>query len=211
MSALPIARHMPSPSAVLPAALMALSAALALQPAAAGAATATNPASSTLAPVSPKARSGVGSGATSTRGPNLLGGGSAATGQRANAPGSTGAVGGTAGGAAAGGGTPTTTYAPPAGSGLGTAVPQAQRPGTLTPATSAARAQRKSSSSVSGAAIALAVLAALVALACVAWAIARWQAYEPRWIVSLRHSMAEAGFRASATWAEFTDWVRLGR
>jgi hypothetical protein len=70
---------------------------------------------------------------------------------------------------------------------------------------------RESSSSISAAAIALAVVAALAALACVAWAIARWQAYEPHWAVSLRHSLAEAGFRASATWAEFTDWARLGR
>jgi hypothetical protein len=29
-------------------------------------------------------------------------------------------------------------------------------------------------------------------------------------MLSLRHAMAEAGFRASATWAEFSDWVRLG-
>jgi hypothetical protein len=81
---------------------------------------------------------------------------------------------------------------------------------TTTSATPA-RTTRKGSSSISSGAIALAVLAALLALASLAWGLARWQAYEPRWLVSLRHSMAEAGFRASATWAEFTDWVRLGR
>jgi hypothetical protein len=73
------------------------------------------------------------------------------------------------------------------------------------------RAHGKSSSSVSTAAIALAALAALLALASLAWAIARWQAYEPHWTLSMRHAMGEAGFRASATWAEFTDWARLGR
>jgi len=39
---------------------------------------------------------------------------------------------------------------------------------------------------------------------------ARRRAFEPHWLLSLRHAMAEAGFRASATWAEFSDWVRLG-
>src|SRR5205823_5242729 len=60
-------------------------------------------------------------------------------------------------------------------------------------------------------AIIIAALAALVVLACAAWAVARQRAYEPHWWLSLRHAMAEAGFRTSATWAEFTDWARLGR
>jgi hypothetical protein len=59
-------------------------------------------------------------------------------------------------------------------------------------------------------AIVVAVLGALLIVACVAWALARQLAIEPHWWLSLRHAMAEAGFRASATWAEFTDWVRLG-
>ena len=37
------------------------------------------------------------------------------------------------------------------------------------------------------------------------------QAYEPRWVLSMRHSMDEAGMRASATFAELKDWARLGR
>jgi len=61
------------------------------------------------------------------------------------------------------------------------------------------------------AAIVLAVAAALLALGAIAWGIARLLAYEPRWTLSLRHAMAEAGFRASATWAELGDWMRLGR
>ena len=63
---------------------------------------------------------------------------------------------------------------------------------------------------LSAGAIAIAVAAALLILGCLAWAIARRRAFEPRWTLSLRHAMAEAGFRVSATWAEFLDWARLG-
>ena len=63
----------------------------------------------------------------------------------------------------------------------------------------------------SAAAIVVAVLAGLVALACVAWALARAYAWEPRWSLSWRHSITEASFRASATLREFGDWVRIGR
>lgn len=52
-----------------------------------------------------------------------------------------------------------------------------------------------------------AVLVALLGL----WAFARWWAWEPRWAVRWRHATGEAGWRASAAWAEFTDWLRLGR
>jgi hypothetical protein len=60
-------------------------------------------------------------------------------------------------------------------------------------------------------AIVVAALAALLILVCVVWALARRRAFEPHWLLSLRHAMAEAGFRASATWSEFADWARLGR
>jgi hypothetical protein len=60
-----------------------------------------------------------------------------------------------------------------------------------------------------GAVVAVAV-AALVVLLCIVWAIARILAFEPRWTLSLRHSLGEAAFRASATWDEFSDWARLG-
>jgi cobalamin biosynthesis Mg chelatase CobN len=72
-------------------------------------------------------------------------------------------------------------------------------------------AQSKPSSKLSTAAIVVAGVAALLALGCAAWGLARRRAFEPHWLLSLRHSMAEAGFRTSATWAEFADWVRLGR
>ncbi|HEY2282770.1 MAG TPA: hypothetical protein VGH60_04385 [Solirubrobacteraceae bacterium] len=74
-----------------------------------------------------------------------------------------------------------------------------------------APAHAQGSGHVSTEAIVLAAIAALLLLACAAWAFARSRAYEPHWLVSIRHAMAEAGFRTSATWAEFTDWARLGR
>jgi hypothetical protein len=60
-------------------------------------------------------------------------------------------------------------------------------------------------------AIVVGVLGALLLLACGAWALARRRGVEPHWWLSLRHSVAEAGYRVSGTWAEFTDWARLGR
>jgi len=68
----------------------------------------------------------------------------------------------------------------------------------------------KHSETLSTGAIVLAAVAVLLVLACLGWALARRRAFEPHWLLSLRHAMAEAGFRASATWAEFSDWVRLG-
>ncbi len=65
--------------------------------------------------------------------------------------------------------------------------------------------------SLSDEAIAAAVFAGLLILGCISWAIIRQRAAEPHWTVSLRHAMAEAGFRVSATLAEFTDWLKLGR
>jgi len=61
-----------------------------------------------------------------------------------------------------------------------------------------------------GALIAAALAAALI-LACLVWAAARWWAWEPRWTVTLRHSLAEAAWRLSGVWDEFADWARLGR
>ncbi|MGA7703624.1 MAG: hypothetical protein WB998_01890, partial [Solirubrobacteraceae bacterium] len=60
-------------------------------------------------------------------------------------------------------------------------------------------------------ALILAILGALLLLACLAWAIGRWLAFEPRWTVAFTHSLREASYRGSATWAEFSDWARLGR
>ncbi len=97
-----------------------------------------------------------------------------------------------------------------------TAPPTATTPGT-SPGVPAQTAQgtkpakHTGSTKLSTPALALAVLAALLALLCLAWGVARLTAHEPRWVLSMRHSLAEGGFRASATWAEFTDWARLGK
>lgn len=72
-------------------------------------------------------------------------------------------------------------------------------------------AHATSSGKLSNAAIAAAAIAAIVIVCCLAWGIVRMTAFEPRWMQSLRHSIAEAGFRASATIAELGDWARLGR
>lgn len=118
---------------------------------------------------------------------------------------------------------PTTTYVPSGGTPLpsttstGAGAP-ATIPTTATPfkstllGTSAhTHARSQHSGTLSTGAIAIAAIAALLVLACLGWALARRRAFEPHWMLSLRHTMAEAGFRASATWAEFGDWVRLGR
>jgi hypothetical protein len=48
------------------------------------------------------------------------------------------------------------------------------------------------------------VLAALVAVA----ALARTRGWDPAWAAASRHSWQEAGYRVSALWAEFRDWLR---
>lgn len=81
------------------------------------------------------------------------------------------------------------------------------------PATVLTKPAKPSSKSFSPStpAIVVAAIAALLALGCIIWAVARWRAWEPRWALSLRHALAEAGYHASATWAEVLDWARLGR
>ena len=59
--------------------------------------------------------------------------------------------------------------------------------------------------------LALAIVGGLLGLAGLAWGIERWGAWEPAWLLTSRHAVGEAGFRVSSTWADFADWVRLGR
>jgi hypothetical protein len=91
------------------------------------------------------------------------------------------------------------------------ATPPATKLGQSKPTPATTHASPHSSGGVSTAAIIIAVIAGLLALGCAAWAIARAQAFEPHWLLSARHAMSEAGVRASSTWSEFSDWVRLGR
>jgi hypothetical protein len=92
-------------------------------------------------------------------------------------------------------------------------TPVTTTPAATTPSGTIVVVTRKTASKgtrLSTGALVLAVLGALLVLACIVWALARWLAFEPRWTVSLVYSLREASSRASATWAEFSDWVRLG-
>jgi hypothetical protein len=115
--------------------------------------------------------------------------------------------------------TPATTYVaagsrPPAGTSVGRpsalSNTSTSAPGQGALPVQPARTARSGHGHLTAGAIVIAALAALLVLACAAWALARRRAYEPRWWLSLRLALAEAGSRASATWAEFTDWLRLG-
>ncbi len=125
----------------------------------------------------------------------------------APAPGSDG---GTAGGA--------TAPAPGSDAGAAGAVPSP--PGTAKPApaaadgaiaNAAARTEERGSDTAPAPLVALAVLGGLLALALLLWARLRCFAWEPRWLAGTRHAVAEAGWRTSGAWEDFTDWLRRGR
>ena len=101
----------------------------------------------------------------------------------------------------------TTTVAPNATT---TAATPAPAPAPA-PAAAATQPAAPSTSSHKAARLALIVVAALLLMLLALWGFARWWAWEPHWLARWRHATAEAGWRASAAWAEFTDWLRLGR
>lgn len=127
-----------------------------------------------------------------------------------------------AGSAGTGTGTGAGSTAAPQGAAPGTPV-QAQAPPTPTaepsPATSVAADDSIALASRTSAVttdppvpvVLLTVLAGLLALGALMFAAARWFAWEPVWSVRLRHAAGEAGWRASSTFSEFADFVRLGR
>jgi cobalamin biosynthesis Mg chelatase CobN len=98
----------------------------------------------------------------------------------------------------------TTTIAPTATTTAAAPAPVPAPAATTAPATA-------SSASHKGARLALIVVGALLVMLLALWVFARWWAWEPHWLARWRHATAEAGWRASAAWAEFTDWLRLGR
>jgi cobalamin biosynthesis Mg chelatase CobN len=107
---------------------------------------------------------------------------------------------------------PGTTPAAPAG----TQAPQPTPASNPSPAIAgkavlAASKTRSSDAGVPAPLVALAVIGALMALAALLYWLARWWAWEPRWLVRARHAGAEASWRASGSWAEFMDWLRMGR
>src|ERR1700740_1891926 len=104
----------------------------------------------------------------------------------------------------------TSATPPPATVYTGPVRPSQLGNGTLGRTTGAAKRPSAKGGGTSIAAIVVAALGALLVLACAAWALARRRAYEPRWWLSLQHSLGEAGYRTSSTWAEFSDWARRG-
>jgi len=102
----------------------------------------------------------------------------------------------------------------PTGTTPATTNPTTTPPANTTPGVpTVVGVSRKASPStrLSTGALALAILGALLALGCAVWVVGRWLALEPRWTVSTMHSLREATYHASATWAEFSDWARIGR
>lgn len=77
-------------------------------------------------------------------------------------------------------------------------------------ATAAARAS-SSQGGMSAIVIAAIVVGALLLLLALALALALRGGRRPRWALEARHALAEASYRASATFSELGDWVRLGR
>jgi cytoskeletal protein RodZ len=107
---------------------------------------------------------------------------------------------------------PPTSTTPATSASPTTTNPTALAPGQAGGLTRGAVTRRRAHGrKISTAAVIGAALAALLVALCAVWATVRWLAIEPRWTRSMAYSLEEASFRASATWAEFSDWVRLGR
>lgn len=56
--------------------------------------------------------------------------------------------------------------------------------------------------------ILLSLVLLLAVLIVAIWAVTRLTGAEPRWLAGLRHSFAEAGWRAAGTWIDFRDWLK---
>lgn len=113
--------------------------------------------------------------------------------------------------------------APPASAGTpaasasatGTPVPQADPQPAKVAAdgaiVKAAAVDRSSDAGAPAAVLALALLGGLLVLGGLVYGAVRWLAWDPAWARGGRHALGEAGWRTSAAWAEFADWVRIGR
>jgi hypothetical protein len=107
---------------------------------------------------------------------------------------------------------PGTTPAAPASSQAPQPTPTSSpSPAIADRAVLAASKTRSSDAGIPAPLVALAIIGALLALAAAVYLLARWWAWEPDWLVRARHAGAEASWRASGSWAEFMDWLRLGR
>jgi cobalamin biosynthesis Mg chelatase CobN len=114
--------------------------------------------------------------------------------------------------------TPTTPTPTPAAPAPVTTAPAATVPQTTPtpPATTAAPAQSQPASTGTGRdqtplLIALIAVGGLLLAVLLLWGWARLRGWDPTWTARWRQAWGEAGYRTSATWSEFTDWLRLGR
>jgi hypothetical protein len=106
--------------------------------------------------------------------------------------------------------TPDTTAVAPPGGTPPTSIPPASgapQQVTTTPGVQPAATKRSTRPLVAGAA----ALGALLLLALLLWGWARLRGWDPTWAARARHAWGEAGYRVTNTWAEFSDWLRLGR
>jgi len=107
--------------------------------------------------------------------------------------------------------TPSPTTAPP------TTTPTTIAPPATAPATTAPAVPSPSGGSSGGGsdrtplAITAIAIGALLLAGLGLWALARTRGWESPRLARARHAWGEAGFRTSGVWAEFTDWLRLGR
>jgi len=111
--------------------------------------------------------------------------------------------------------TPATTTPAPATTTPTATAPVAPATTTPAPATTVpvqqAAASNGGGSDRTALVIALIALGALLLAALALWGTARTRGWDPAWVARMRHAWGEAGFRTTSTWAEFTDWLRLGR
>jgi hypothetical protein len=77
--------------------------------------------------------------------------------------------------------------------------------------TAAVVVRTQPSSGTPAAVIVIAVIAFVFVLAALTWGIARWMGIEPGWWQNVKRTLAEASWHAEAAWADFADWIRVGR
>jgi hypothetical protein len=90
-------------------------------------------------------------------------------------------------------------------------TPQAAEPADDGAISNAAARDQDSGGDVPAPLVALLVAGGLLAISLLTWGLFRFFAWEPRWLLSARHAVAEAGWRTSGAWADFSDWLRSRR
>lgn len=105
---------------------------------------------------------------------------------------------------------PSAPKAPPSAPAASAATPAPPAAPGPTQAPLAVHNARASGNDAPAPVIAIAILAGLLALTGLAWSYGRWRGWDPPWLLRTQHAFSEAGYRAESTWAEFTDWLRMG-